>query len=158
MPLSEFDFDSRFSSTVTSRSSSSPGRTAVGSLSSSQPSPARKWSEGCALPNNEIRIENVWALDAVSPAKPERAAASSLMWKGCGWYFLANSMVSFFETKHGPAVRFLPTSASSKYKRVIDQPFKRIKLADCDVTMAFVLLSVSRSASGHFSDIARCPS
>ena len=34
-----------------------------------------------------------------------------------------------------------------KYKRVIDQPFKRIKLADCDVAIAFVLLSVSRSAS-----------
>ena len=44
--VSGLDFDSRISRTVVSRSSSSPGRTAYGSLNPSQPNPARTWSRG----------------------------------------------------------------------------------------------------------------
>lgn len=82
IPLSELDLDSRFSRTIDSRSRWSPGRTAFGSLTSSQPSPARTRSGGCSLLVSEMKIANVWAPDAVSPAKTERAAASSSMWKG----------------------------------------------------------------------------
>jgi hypothetical protein len=66
-------------------------------------------------------------------------------------------MISFFETKCGPAVRLLPTSVSSKYKLVIDQRSKRLKkMVDCDVTLAFALLNVSRSACGPKLLSRRC--
>ncbi|MGY3426890.1 hypothetical protein ACVWZW_007394 [Bradyrhizobium sp. F1.13.4] len=37
---------------------------------------------GCVLLNKEISIAKVWAPEAVKPAKTDRAAASSSVWKG----------------------------------------------------------------------------
>src|SRR6516225_5992098 len=86
----DLEFDSRFSRTVVSRSSSSPGRTAFGSLSSSKPIPARTCNRGWSLVVREMKTAKVWALEAVNPPKIERAAASPSRWRGTGSYCLAN--------------------------------------------------------------------
>jgi hypothetical protein len=49
-----------------------PGRTAFGSLSSSQPNPTRTWKCGRSRLVNKMKIAKVWEPDALSPPNIER--------------------------------------------------------------------------------------
>src|ERR1700737_1886827 len=82
-----------------------------------------------------MNIAKVWALEADSPPKTERAAASSSMWRGAGSYCLANWIISLLAMRQGPAVLRVPTSPTSKYKLAIGLSLReRLDLTDKDAS------------------------
>jgi hypothetical protein len=85
--------------------------------------------------------------DVISPAKTERAAASSSTWEGCGSCLLANSMISFFEVRasRAPIANFSLFKIQAGHRSTLQTTQKMV---GCDVTLAFALLNVSRLACG----------